>query len=427
MLGSAFRRLSVRQRITLIVALLLLPMAGLSIVSVVVLNRQEIAFRDAVEESVHTLLPLSTLEHYLERTLVIELAAESHESMPGFAALTQSIDSNFATVEETHFRSDLPTDEVATAHQAWLAARPLVERLVEQVHSYGPADRTGDTLARKELEETVGHIAHARQQMARAVEARYARAVRERHRQLEWLLWSWIVTLTVAGVLVAFLLKSLLHPIQDLARAAHALGSGARGARAEVAGRDELTALAERFNEMAAYWESTQGSLLNQANADQLTGLLNRRGIHAALEVELINHTNAHQPLAVLMMDLDGFKPINDRYGHGAGDRALVWVSGKLTALLRENDRLGRYGGDEFLAILPGSNKEQAQQVADRMTATIMEASAQEPTLPSISIGVAASPDDGQSANALLEAADGALYVAKRRHAASVIRVMPNR
>jgi len=421
-LDDKLRQWSVGQRISLIVLVLFLPLAGLSLISVLVLNQEEIAFRDTVDESVRTLLPLSTLEHYLERAMVIELASESKQTIPGFSELTQNIDNRFEAVEGGPGHTDLPEQEVASARQAWIAARPAVQRLVEQVHSLAPPDDATEGLARHELEEAIQQVSKARRDMTTAVEARYRAAVRERHDQLRALVWGWILTLAAAGLLVTALLQSLLRPIHGLAQAAQALGTGTRGVRAPVDGRDELTLLAERFNEMASYWEAAQGSLLTQANADPLTGLLNRRGIQQVLEAELATHRQSGEPLTVFMMDLDGFKPINDRYGHGAGDRALIWIAGELQRLLRSNDQLGRYGGDEFLAILPGIDQEQAQQIAQRITTSLVATSEREPHLPSASIGVATAMTDGSDAHKLLEVADSRLYALKRKRPSKVVR-----
>lgn len=414
-LGEKLRQLSVAQRISLVVLTLFVPLAALSAVSVLVLNQEELAFRDTVDESVRTLLPLSTLEHYLERAMVIELASESKQTIPGFSELTQNIDNRFEAVEGGPGGRDLPEQEVASARQAWIAARPAVQRLVEQVHSLAPADAATEGVARHELELAIQQVSKARREMTTAVEARYRQAVRERHDQLRNLVWGWVLTLAAAALLVTALLQSLLTPIRDLAHAAQALGTGNRGVRAPVSGRDELTLLAERFNEMASYWEAAQGTLITQVNADPLTGLLNRRGIQQALETEMRKHRDTGAPLTVFMMDLDGFKPINDRYGHGAGDRALIWVAGELKRLLRADDQLGRYGGDEFLAILPDIDHEQARQIADRITALLHETAAREPYLPAVTIGVASSGKDVVDAEKLLEVADSRLYALKRK------------
>jgi len=410
------RQLSVGQRMAVIIALLLLPMAVLSVASAMVLNDQEMAFRESVEESIHTLLPLTTLEHYLQRALVDELEAQSNESVPNFAALTDNIDRSFASIETSLQGPDLPESMVTSAQQAWREARPSVQRLIEQVRSLHPRGNTdAAAMTRQELQLAIQDIDQARQSLARAVEARYTRTVAARRSQLMWLVWSWVITLSVAAIFLGMFLHSLLSPIKALGRAARSLGAGATGVRTPVIGNDELSVLAERFNEMAAHWETSRQTLLVEAVEDPLTGVLNRRGILASLEAELGVHVRHQQPLSIFMMDLDRFKAINDHSGHAAGDRALIWVASEMREMLRDNDHLGRYGGDEFLAILPGTSKEQAQSIAQRMTEAIREAATKGAAYPSVSIGVASMPDDGNDAVTLIEVADTALYGAKDR------------
>jgi diguanylate cyclase (GGDEF)-like protein len=413
---NKLRQLSVGQRMAIIIALLLLPMAALSIASLAVLEEQEGAFRESVEESVHTLLPLTTLEHYLQRALVDELQAQSNESVPNFAALTHSIDQSFAAIDYPAHGADLQRREIDSAHQAWMLARPSVQRLVEQVRSLQPQkDQAADAMARNELQLAINDISQARQQLAAAVETRYVKAIAARRTQLGWLIASWVITLSIAALLITFFLQSLLRPIKSLAKVARSLGAGEIGVRAPIIGQDELTLLAERFNDMAAYWEATRKSLLTEVAQDPLTGTLNRRGILAALENALAEHARQQSPVSLLMIDLNRFKVINDRYGHAAGDRALIWVAAQIRNLLRAGDRLGRYGGDEFLALLPGTDAEQAQQIAQRMSRAIAEAAARETAYPAISVGVATAPADSWDPTALIHAADMALYQNKER------------
>ena len=158
------RQLSVGQRIAVMIALLLLPMAVLSVVSAMVLNDQEMAFRESVQESIHTLLPLTTLEHYLQRALIDELEAQSNESVPNFAALTDNIDQSFASIETSAQGPDLPESMVTSAQQAWREARPSVGRLIEQVRSLHPAGNTDAALmTRQELQLAIQDIDQARQ------------------------------------------------------------------------------------------------------------------------------------------------------------------------------------------------------------------------------------------------------------------------
>lgn len=408
----ALRRLSVRQRISAIIALLLLPLAVLSGLSMVVLNAQEMAFRDSVEESVHGLIPLTTLEYYLQQALVDELLAESNDSVPDFAALTQNVDNSFSSIQ---LGADVPKQIVNDAQKAWLQARPSVRRLVERVHAQHSGNAAAGLGARAELEQAIRDISSARVAMSGVLKARYEKAAALRSTQLRWLVWSWLITLVVAGVLIVMFLHSLLRPLQALTQAARRIGEGQAGVRVDVDGRDELTVLAECFNRMTANWEATQGHLQTEAIKDPLTGVLNRRGIFSALERELDLFQIRHEPLSVLTMDLDHFKFINDHYGHSTGDRALTWVASTMSGLLRERDHLGRHGGDEFIAVLPNTSHANAQVIAGRISELVREGAARESAYPEISIGVATAPEDGSQAASLLEVADSRLY-AKKRH-----------
>lgn len=150
---------------------------------------------------------------------------------------------------------------------------------------------------------------------------------------------------------------------------------------------------------------------LEMAVTDALTGLRNRRYVRRHLDSLLRSGTTA----AVLLMDVDRFKPLNDRYGHAAGDAALKEVAARLREHLRAVDVVARYGGEEFLVVMAGAMEEEASAVADRLRAAIADAPVSIGTtaLPiTMSIGVAVTR--GQAASdGLIAAADAALYRAK--------------
>lgn len=408
------RRLSVRQRMMAIVALLLLPLAVLSGVSMVVLSEQEMAFRDSVEESVHGLLPLATLEHYLQQALVDELLAESRDSVPDFAGLTQNVDNSFSSIQLGTNSKDVPKQIIDDAQKAWVQARPSIRRLVEQVRAQHFSGAVASADTRTELERAIKDISSARASLSGVLKTRYENAAAQRSRQLHWLTWSWLITLTVAAVLIVIFLRSLLRPLHALTQAARHIEEGQSGVRVDVDGRDELAVLAECFNRMTANWEATQSHLQTEVIKDPLTGVLNRRGILSQLGTELDSHRLRQRPLSVLAMDLDRFKFINDHYGHSTGDRALTWVATTMRGLLREHDHLGRHGGDEFIAVLPNTSHAVALEIAARISQLVREGAAREAAYPEITIGVATAPEDGDQAASLLEAADARLYMQKK-------------
>lgn len=158
--------------------------------------------------------------------------------------------------------------------------------------------------------------------------------------------------------------------------------------------------------------------LADMAERDALTGLFNRRAILAHLEALHRDRRQASQTLCLMMCDVDHFKSINDRYGHGVGDEVLRKVAHALCQNLRDGDRLGRIGGEEFLIVLATADVEDARQVAERLRHLVssMEVQCGEGTSLSvtISIGVAQSlPQDDDWSGAIARADEG-LYAAKR-------------
>lgn len=136
-----------------------------------------------------------------------------------------------------------------------------------------------------------------------------------------------------------------------------------------------LTVVFLMFSYLALFYVSTvtraHKSLARMATTDSLTGLFNRRHMIALTEKELARHHRRPSNLTLLLMDIDHFKQINDQYGHDMGDRVLAAVSDSLKGSMREQDFIGRWGGEEFLAVLPETDFEQAAVSAERIRKAI--------------------------------------------------------
>ena len=192
------------------------------------------------------------------------------------------------------------------------------------------------------------------------------------------------------------------------------LSLGAADYLAKPFSEQELMARVDRTLKLTAQKEHFRAL----AQTDGLTGLPNFRSFHARLEEEVSRAHRYGHPLACAMVDLDGLKEINDRLGHAAGNRAIVALADAVREELRDTDFAARYGGDEFVVLLPQTNESQGAQFAERLRRRLIEVSRDAGLRVRGSIGVAAvSADELDSPDAaedLLRRADEALYRAKR-------------
>jgi diguanylate cyclase (GGDEF)-like protein len=162
-----------------------------------------------------------------------------------------------------------------------------------------------------------------------------------------------------------------------------------------------------------------QERLTRMATHDSLTGLWNHQAILDLLERELARHRRENSPIAVAIADLDHFKKVNDTRGHPVGDAVLAQVAERSAGAVRPYDNVGRYGGEEFLFVLPGCNAETGHTIAERIRLAVSDrvlGTSAGPVSVTLSIGVAATDAVEASCGAdLVKAADDALYQAKQR------------
>jgi len=191
----------------------------------------------------------------------------------------------------------------------------------------------------------------------------------------------------------------------------------------DVQRHDEIGELAVSFLVMAQQLVNLLGSLEYKALHDALTGLPNRTLLSKRLNKAIQVASDKQQPLALLMIDLNGFKEINDTLGHGMGDLLLCEIAKRLPAYVRADDTFARLGGDEFAVVLPNADLVQAKQ----MTAQLLEAISEpfevgERLLRvSASAGIVTYPEHGTDKDTLLQHSDVAMYLAKHRHIGYVV------
>ena len=228
-------------------------------------------------------------------------------------------------------------------------------------------------------------------------------------------------SMKISALLMLFMILLLTYLFRPLKHAAAQMRSMAQGEQAlahlTIARRDEVGAMVRSFNELVDKLLLSESRMRYLAHHDALTSLPNRMAFQQNLVQSVALADRQQASLALLFIDLDGFKSVNDRFGHAIGDQLLVQVAARLRACVRASDMVGRLGGDEFVLLLTDKpNAEQAAQVAEKVIAAISlpyQISGAEPVL-GASVGIALYPDHASTADQLLIVADTAMYEAKR-------------
>jgi len=244
---------------------------------------------------------------------------------------------------------------------------------------------------------------------------------------------SAIVVTAVAGLLLIVLLIVLLRTLLDravlipLGRVRAAITQVKQGefdVDLPIRGARELRDLGDGFTRMARIVGEQQARLEQMAATDPLTGLANHRHFHDRLASEIARASREGTSLALLLIDLDQFKVLNDTHGHTFGDELLRVASERLRSVVRASDEVARMGGDEFGIILPGADADFAHAVAMRASQALVELGPSRVRL-AASVGIALYPADAQDPSMLFQLADGSLYWAKRSGRAAIRRYDP--
>jgi diguanylate cyclase (GGDEF)-like protein len=226
------------------------------------------------------------------------------------------------------------------------------------------------------------------------------------------------ILLVLAALLLGFtaftfvvLDRGIFRPLDRLRTATHHIRVGDLGTRLGWSRRDEIGALAHDFDDMAVELERNHERLENLAHADPLTGLGNHRHFQELLVEEIERAGAQGTALALIVLDIDHFKRVNDARGHPFGDRLLREVGERLRRALAGIGEAARLGGDEFAVILPGADAERAHALCEAARAAVCAAPSDYEL--TCSAGVACYPAHARSATDLVQLADGALYWAK--------------
>ncbi|WJD61995.1 diguanylate cyclase domain-containing protein [Pseudomonas kurunegalensis] len=244
---------------------------------------------------------------------------------------------------------------------------------------------------------------------------------------LAGILFCTILSALAAQYLSRRLLSNITRPLRGLASVAHAArrerSFDRRVPEAPIAELNELgndfNALLDELEVWHSHLQNENQTLAHQASHDSLTGLPNRAFFEGRLNRSVRNAARQRDHLALLFLDSDHFKQINDTLGHAVGDEVLISVADRVRAQLREHDLVARLGGDEFAVLLtPLQSRKDAEQIAEKIVASMklpVQLDSGRSIATSLSVGIAYYPDDGADPASLLNAADAAMYEAKRK------------
>lgn len=247
-----------------------------------------------------------------------------------------------------------------------------------------------------------------------------------------FVLGSGLAALILSGLFGKHQAKQIGYRLDELSHVSAALAAGDFSTRAPEDMDDEIGMLAKQVNQMAdqisaqmqqlqaeiSEREYLQNELERLARTDGLTALYNRRHFLHLAELIMDETGKTRMPVSVMMMDLDHFKQINDCYGHVVGDQVLKTFGTYIQSMMRKTDVCGRYGGEEFVCILPGINCDQGFEIAERVRENTIHLKKHFPEAPlaiSVSIGVSCMDwNRNDSVYDLIDQADQALYIAKQ-------------
>ena len=415
-------KLSVKTRLAIAMGAMFVPLVVLAGGALFYFERGISAFEKIENQSLEDLFPVANLE-----SLIIETSSPVKDYMTNgdYAAQTRFLRSS-QEIEQTFtallaVSSNLPEKKIllqasyrqwqqalvvgktvfayhhpATNPRAVQAAEGFYERNFQAVSSL---DRLYKILTHFQIAETLNQAEKAK---------RKVRAI---------VVVAFLLGAGVAIVTSTIVVRSIVQPLSVLEKGVAHLGNGDFSHRINLTNQDELGQLAVAFNLMIAKLEQSQTALKNLATLDELTGVYNRREFNLQLKNELERSGRYGHCFTLLLLDIDYFKKLNDTYGHQAGDLALRKIAALFKQEFRDLDRVSRYGGEEFIVILPETLSATAYVVAERIRQLIsthaIPIDKNQTVNVTVSGGLATFPKDGIEAKSLIHCADQALYAAK--------------
>ena len=400
---------------------LVLPLLVLTIVGYI-LFYYAIEMMDAsYEDFSKKFIPIATLQESVLRAVMPPndyLIHGDQEERRNFQFLRIEADQGFERALAVDFDDPRKNASVVMAHTVWKHAVRLGEDILSMDNPTG--NPSGARLMEhldSLVDEVYDQLEYVCTRTVSEIDNKHV-LLHQMYRKVGVVILGFMILLSVVVFMGSVLVKRwIIAPLMELENGAQKLAMGQLEHRIQVTSRDEIGSVARTFNEMAAALSRDRDILHKLSIHDPLTGLLNRKEFQRLLELEITRSQRHGRTMAVLMIDIDYFKVINDRYGHPAGDTVLRSVADRILSALRPNDLVARYGGEEFIVMLPETDETGATAIAERLCtqvrATPFDVTPVIQPIVTVSVGVAVYPHDADSLQGLTEAADKAMYGAK--------------
>lgn len=410
-----------RRRFIISIGMMLLPFLVLTATGYLLFQSVIASFEEIKEEALDELLPVMRIQLLMHKAVMPPndyLIHGDRREHAQFLRLSAEVDAAFEGALRLPFKLDEEKRLIRELHKAWTGSRQKGERLFS--YAVRPADRRAvramelfdasidetDRLFQAFI-STIDQELHDEQKKVAATRRAILLLI------AAILLLGLVLTLAT-GIVLA---RSVLNPVRALEQGVERFTAGQYSHRVAVADNHEFGHLAAAFNEMAEAIERNARELEELSLRDGLTGLSNRRAFGLRLSDETARARRYQGVYSFLMIDIDHFKAVNDKYGHQAGDDVLQAVAATVSEQIRAVDFAARYGGEEFAVLLPHTTGANGIVVAERIRRAIEAL-----PLPitdgvtarvTVSIGVASFPDNAETGEKLVQAADNALYQAK--------------
>lgn len=412
----SFTNLSLRTRLLVTMGVVFIPLVVVAIGSGVFLQHAAEQFNRLTEQPVYKLQTTSRLQNQIRSAYAL---VKNYASTPRYVLREQfksearATENVFVEILAKPFLGPQEYTLLANARREWRDSVVLANLIFTS---------NAPKAALYQMDQSVNQIMFALDQIYDAYYSEIS-AQRSQINEAESRFLLIIAAAIGFGLVSAvagatWLARSVLVPLREFEKGMTHFANDNLTYRLDLNHNDEIGRLARDFNTMAESLMEHKIRLEELSSRDGLTGLYNRREFEARLREETQRARRYAKPLSVIILDIDHFKNVNDRYGHQAGDETLIAVADLIRLSARPMDAVCRYGGEELAVILPETDASGAGIVAERIRASVAESLTITPQGDEIhvtvSIGIAAYPLDSDTGSGLVKAADDALYTAKQ-------------